>query len=475
VAVKPLASSCEQLYKKYSDDQDRMRRKDWEVLCARAPITLPDAFKVLMWKLLTHAKQGSIDNVELEQTDFIAGLHVHDIANEDPFILRICDVLKLLYYKMDMIDFEEKIRRRNWDIANPLETADFPSDDEEVALVPHTPRESPATPNVVESPRQDEIEELEGERRMLKARQFLTPGPSQTAQAGKKKKPAISMTEVQYCQARNEEVEGQDGDGNFELSSSELSGSEDISESSFDADEDYFEPLEQRQKEEARKKSAGTAKKEKLKIKGEADITKLMMMPVSELLPRQDGEPEEKSEKALRAQKKKEERARQAAKKAAKQNLTMVRDPRFGTNMLPVRRALRDAYRNLPYMDFIAFINFLLRGLKRIKHVSSAREMTYWHADDPVVSCLMGELHTNPYPSDVLRAMGFVQLFETYWVWPDKHLNFEDVNIQKRLVPPHCPGLERMRLDDLIKLVTQCRKNLENDGKTFKGHITGGS
>jgi len=302
-----------------------------------------------------------------------------------------------------------------------------------------------------------------------------TPGPSQTAQAAKKKKPAISMTEVQYCQLRNDEVEegSDEADNNFELSSSELSG-EDISESSFDADEDYFEVLEQQQKELAMKKMAGNAKKEKFKVKSEADLEKLMLMPRSEFLPQPNVEVSQQTEQNLRAQKRKEDKARLAAKKAAKQSTSIVRDPRFATNMLPVRRALREAYRNLPFTDFIAFINFLLRGLKRIKHVTGIRDLTYWHSDDPVVSHLMGVMHVNPYPADVLRAMGFVQLYDTYWVWPDKHLRYEGVNIQ-RLVPPHCPGLEKMRLDDLIKLVTQCRKNLEEFGKTFKGHITASS
>jgi hypothetical protein len=373
---------------------------------------------------------------------------------------------------MDMADFEEKIRRRNMDIASPLEAMDFPSDDEDV---PQTPTEEVPgeTYNSISTPRQDEsaLEELEGDRRNARSRQPLTPGPSQTAQAEKKKKPAISMTEVQYCQLRNaDEDDNEEGMAGFEISSSELS-EEDDSSSGFDADDDYFADLAARQVEQAKLKAQGESKKEKLKVANEADMEKLMLMPVKDLRPKKAEETIEDDDKSLSAQRRKSEKAKVAAKK--QDSATTVRDPRFATNVLPVRRALREAYRNLPFTDFIAFINFLLRGLKRIKHVSSARELTYWHSDDPVVSHLMGELNQNPYPSDVLRAMGFVQLFDVYWMWPDKHLRIEGVNI-KRLVPAHCPGLEKLRLDDLIKLVTQCRKNLEKYGKGFDGHITQG-
>jgi len=167
---------------------------------------------------------------------------------------------------------------------------------------------------------------------------------------------------------------------------------------------------------------------------------------------------------------KKKKLANEREKKRQKQmqGATMVRDPRFGSNMMTVRRAVRDAYRNLPFHDFVALINFLLRGLKHIKHYDAQVHITYWHSDDPVIKHLMGE-EGNKYPANILREMGFVCVFGLYWVWPDKHLTGFGKGIS-RLVPLHCPGLEKMRLDDLIKLISHCRKSLDKTGKKFTGH-----
>merc|ERR1719502_2423039 len=116
----------------------------------------------------------------------------------------------------------------------------------------------------------------------------------------------------------------------------------------------------------------------------------------------------------------------------------MVRDPRFTSSVMTVRRALRDAFRNLPYNDFVALVNFLLRGLKHIKHYDAAVHMTFWHADDPVVRHLLGEHDSNKYPRSVLEAMGFECIkydgFEKFWVWPEKHLQHLTPDRQYRLV-----------------------------------------
>jgi hypothetical protein len=253
-----------------------------------------------------------------------------------------------------------------------------------------------------------------------------------------------------------------------ELTSSVLSA-DDMSESSFDAD-DCLDVIEQ--EEESRKKpdTDETKPSETFKIGEDGDLSKLMSMPPSEIVRRPVPTTKVISEKSAQAAEKKKEREKLIAKKVAKQSALIVRDARFATNVMPVRRALRDAYRNLPFTDFVSFINFLLRGLKRMKHVDAAKVITYWHSDDPVISHVLGAHCSNQYPKMVLEEMGFVCVFECYWVWPEKHLKPNMGHNISRLVPAHCPGLQKVRLADLIKLVTHCRKSLEKYGKSYTGH-----
>merc|ERR1719401_2851085 len=98
------------------------------------------------------------------------------------------------------------------DLASPLETVDFPSDEEEdIPIGARTPQledvagqengwmqefGAVGAKEAMTREEEDEIPDLEGERRLIKSRLAIS-GPSSTAQAGKKRRPICSMSEAQ--------------------------------------------------------------------------------------------------------------------------------------------------------------------------------------------------------------------------------------------------------------------------------------
>ncbi|CAE8675596.1 unnamed protein product, partial [Polarella glacialis] len=90
-------------------------------------------------------------------------------------------------------------------------------------------------------------------------------------------------------------------------------------------------------------------------------------------------------------------------------------DPKWKTNVFGFRKALRDAFRHMPYLDFVAFMDFLLRSLHRIKDAPGSFT---WHSNDPSFRFTMGIRGHNKYTTSLLFKMGFVQMTEEYWIWP---------------------------------------------------------
>ena len=52
-----------------------------------------------------------------------------------------------------------------------------------------------------------------------------------------------------------------------------------------------------------------------------------------------------------------------------------VKDKRFRTDMMPVRKAMRFVYRSVPHADFVRMTNYLLKTLRFIKSDELA---THW-------------------------------------------------------------------------------------------------
>lgn len=155
-------------------------------------------------------------------------------------------------------------------------------------------------------------------------------------------------------------------------------------------------------------------------------------------------------------------------------------DPRWKTDVFEVRKALREVYRNLPYRDFIAFIEFLLRGLRLLHSEIGANRYlsSHWHVDDPSFKFAMGIHERNKYTRRLLLQMGFVKINSLYWIWPSVHLSMEKKKAlfwADSVVPEECPGKDKSRLDEMIKLLSACagetQRDLNRGGGRFTGHF----
>jgi hypothetical protein len=106
ISAKPLCATAKQLYDRFTPHGE-MDRKNWDYFCARIPAKLPEEIKNAMWRMISwrsHGNGADADSAIVELDDFIAAMHIHDIASRDPFIQRVAQVLKLKYYHIEMMN-----------------------------------------------------------------------------------------------------------------------------------------------------------------------------------------------------------------------------------------------------------------------------------------------------------------------------------------------------------------------------------
>merc|ERR1719261_1233387 len=107
-----------------------MDRQEWNNLCARVPVKLPQSIQDDMWKLLAWR-----DDSQLQERDFIAGWHIHDVEKRDNQIKRIARGLKLDYYDMDVEEMQVRLAAKGAEDADPaLDFDDSGSDDVEPVM-----------------------------------------------------------------------------------------------------------------------------------------------------------------------------------------------------------------------------------------------------------------------------------------------------------------------------------------------------
>mmetsp|Transcript_103814 Transcript_103814/g.180315 ORF Transcript_103814/g.180315 Transcript_103814/m.180315 type:complete len:1031 (-) Transcript_103814:67-3159(-) len=472
-AKPPLFSSCRQIFERFATigktGLTYLVRRDFDNFLSHLPIKLPEEMKMQMWKLLAYHHSRGLEEERVEMEQFIAVCHVHDIDTTDPFIERVAKVLRLSYYSGGLANLRARILAKNVE-GDQTAVIDSDSSDEVEEEPVALPQSLPM---------------LEGE--------FLPPalmagGNKSAAIYAKnnlpqtKKKPVISKTEAQYLISsslrKEDSSSSSDSDrgaagvlGDFD--SSELSAPDfSDSDSSFDAGE-LLSDLRKREREQQQR---STLKKNQLVptsgpiAQSDADLSRMMDLDPRALFASRDFESgSADGEDWLGFE--------DGRKEKKKKKRTFVkqppRDPNFNTNVFSVRQALREAYRNLPYYDFVALINFVHRGLKSIRHTELKQVITYWHADDPILKHLTGEQAENPYPEKLLTEMGFFLLDQKqgkrYWVWPERHLKERTA----RNVPrsKNCAGTDKFRLDDMLKLVKLTQNCLNKQGKSFRGHV----
>eukprot|EP00928_Gymnodinium_smaydae_P010306 TRINITY_DN13872_c0_g1_i1.p1 TRINITY_DN13872_c0_g1~~TRINITY_DN13872_c0_g1_i1.p1 ORF type:complete len:983 (-),score=246.39 TRINITY_DN13872_c0_g1_i1:58-3006(-) len=424
-STKPMFSTCQALFDKFESGADTkepsfegvyLDETEWSDFCKRAPVKIPDTIRGSIWRLLAWRHK---DRVYLK--DFVAGWHLHDVEEQDPWIARITAVLQLDYYDMNVGEMRDRLRAVGGQDATP--DLDFDS--------------------VGDAHKTLEVPLMEGELRRLRGAAASAPGaPGALVSA-----------------AGDEEASDESGD--HMVQSAQLSQASETEEENLDA-RDCLREMEERLAEEARRREATQHTRVKMPVKSDADLARLMTLPPSEILwqPLED----EDVRQDRRVITNKGYRRRRKLR-----NKQSVRDRRFRTDVFTVRQAIREACRNLPFEDFVKLVNFILRGLRLIQHYDPTDRETYWHAEDPTFK---DTIAWNPYTRQLLLHTGFVCVNDVYWVWPQKHLcqDFRGV-WGASIVPPNCPGKDRARLQDMIDLFRSCQRVVCKEGRSFSGHF----
>eukprot|EP00929_Paragymnodinium_shiwhaense_P038990 TRINITY_DN20518_c0_g1_i1.p1 TRINITY_DN20518_c0_g1~~TRINITY_DN20518_c0_g1_i1.p1 ORF type:complete len:1014 (-),score=268.59 TRINITY_DN20518_c0_g1_i1:62-3103(-) len=459
-STKPMFSSGQALFDKFSASEDPnpyLTHEEWSNFCVRVPLKLPEDIQDQMWELMAYQESD-----KLYRTDFVAAWHIHDIEDTDSWIKRVSALLKLEYYDMSLQELRLRLQAKGAADATPQLDFDGNLNDEE---------ELPGG-------RESQIPELplptEGER-WLEGRHVVSEDAVEEAEEeeeGKEGHTLISLdngqvqTKLRQWRREDDEQAEQSDDS---LLSHELSQASDSSEDDFDAQEILEGILEAQMWEEEQTRLEQVNSK-KMQIQSDADIASLMTMPVDSIL-----EAQARVHKPGGAERKSRKMKRQKTRLEKLKNKKELRDGRFKTDVFTVRQSMREAYRNIPHDDFSKFVNFVLRGLKFIRHYNPAQRITYWHAEDPTFKTTVS---MNKYTEMLLKQMGFVCVQNTYWVWPEKHLNYSADSVAassvwgNRIVPPDCPGSIKGRLDDMLYLLRLYQRVLLRDGKAkFTGHL----
>jgi len=428
--TKPMRPTCRQLFRAYAtavDDHFLMTKADWSHMWLMMPVTLPTDIIEKMWTLLVGV---SVEKTHITEDIFIAGWHIHDLDEKDPWISRVADVLRMNYFSMDMDSVQARLSAMAAKNDSPTLEFDDPgsSDDELIDLLARKPTVLPA---------------IEGERTVYNNRAKVQ---HQTA------KPKFQVS-------RKNNFDLPADNSSESLSSfdeAELSEENSSSAASFSY-KDYTYGVTDLEENS----TVGTSKASEYlaEIRSDKDIEKLM-----QYVPPDEDDIQSSMQasgpgalaKQMRLTQRKGSPSKKAPKKRAKKrvkNLQTVRDPRYKTDVVTVRQALREASRNMPHDDFNSMVNFCLRGLRLMQAPYGAGDVTYWHVDSPAFWHAFGV--NNVYSTQLLTEMGLICLDNRHWVWPSQHLNFTDEERVwgSKVVPSNSIGRNVHRLEDLCALL----------------------
>jgi hypothetical protein len=387
------------------------------------------------------------------RTDFVAGWHIHDIEERDTWIARVASLLHLEYYDMDIDELRERLKAKGAEEATPQ--LDFDGNDEDADMAPDPASIIPLLP-----------EPMEGEMWVSRQQQPVAVSADGGGEEPAGKFLGMSLDDAQLATRLKDwknEDEGDDAASDNSISSGELSQQTDSTDVEFDAQEILIDVEELAAYEEDLKRSTELAS-HAFVVNSDQSLAQLMGRPVEEIILASTATNKGPMLANQRVEPRKKTRVE------ALRNKNGLKDGRFKTDVFTVRQSMREAYRNVPHDDFAKFINFVQRGLKFIRHYNPAERITYWHTEDPTFKMTVC---SNMYTEQLLLQMGFVCVNGTYWVWPEKHLNYRhDKGVWgSRIVPPDCPGSDKMRLDDMLTLFKLYQRILLRDGRKFTGHL----
>merc|ERR1719316_283464 len=137
-STKPIKKTCHLLFDQFQtapnhvlfedteDEQLYMDRGEWNNFLARVDVKLPESIQGEMWKLLAWR-----DETRLEERDFIAGWHIHDVEHRDPWIERVAKGLKLDYYDMNVEEMTVRVKAKSAEDADPTLSFDASDSDDD--------------------------------------------------------------------------------------------------------------------------------------------------------------------------------------------------------------------------------------------------------------------------------------------------------------------------------------------------------
>mmetsp|Transcript_1873 Transcript_1873/g.4752 ORF Transcript_1873/g.4752 Transcript_1873/m.4752 type:complete len:1000 (-) Transcript_1873:43-3042(-) len=450
-STKPLAPNCKNFFQQFdAEGRGYLTHDQWMAFGGKVPVKLTDEFKDDLWRLMASSHvngKGETEQV-LQELDFAAGWHLHDVEAKCPWISRVARVLKMEYYSMTLEELQRKVEMSGTAQFQPHLLGSGDSSDEEQFI-----KEQVEHVVAVIPPR------LEGERRLEKRGedQSATVAKGNTPMQGK----MISMSQQEYvlyggtrADSSSSSEEGEPGDGLQALLDDDELSLSDSSWHSLEAMDWITDPAEAPEEEDT------PGPLQTALPQGAQDLQHLMMLPFVGLqgLMRRPAVEERGSAEVLQAAPVASKKGKEGRKR---RTVRSGKDERFKTDVFNVRIGLRQARRNLPEADFKKLVNFLLRGMKLIKHYT--HKPTYWHVSDPSFRHATGIANTTFHVRELLVEMGFVCISEKYWCWPAKHLRFPgsaSSDWGKKLVPTQCPGLLPDRLDDMVKLFRMVQRDM---------------
>jgi len=484
-SLKPEFSTCAALFDKFEEGgpdgeaKDYLTLQEWEKLCARVQVRLPDAVRVEIWNLLSwrsRLPEKKDGKQTVPMTDFIAGWHVHDIENKDPFIAPITTLLQLEYYLMDIEELNGHISERVQGIVpignNDPAAAEDESDHGDVIV---------------------DVNLAEGEwRAKYKAHDKLhAQGAKHEPRTEYEEDVKVSMTnEEKHDKDRNQDpaavADDLVDDSDVEIDSSDLSDPSSASEEVF-----FALKLAEGDAVESSSEEEDANPQDEFKVQDDATLKQLMFMSPHQVLPKKKGV---KKVVANVGDKPKATLPDYLKRKAKKASRGSNHDGRFQSDVTDVRKDIRSNFRCMRKGEFVQLAGFILRGLRLVK--SQPGISSYWHVDDPVFKHCMGD-GSNPYPFQLLKTMGFVMIrlpvdrkeegrrAGRYWVWPTSHLRrfcpmgeldqeggdpeMEETCWGKKLVKKDSPGRTEERLNDMIKLFKGLQRAIVSQGEAFNG------
>lgn len=476
---KSAFTSIHALWDKFEvGEKGYMAKDEWLNLCTRVKTKLPKSVVGQLWDFMTGGNPE-----ELQKPDFVAGWHIHDTEVNDAHIRHQASVLKLTYYGMGVEELQQRLKLRMAEEADLV--TDMQNRIQSRSASRAMSRGLDSTPQagftfdyeltqgpgerLVQDPESiKQLRESQERRDGIDAKATLHARPVLTQSSGGPS--TLSTLPAQVSIFKESTAPDSAGEDNSSLDSFCLSRSAASSEESFDA-RAAVEEQEEWEKREALMERRMVDENQAIIVDSDEALAQLMQLPPDFISQRRgliEKAESSGSVKSKRARKKK------AKKKKTQKNDPPIHDSRFYTDVLSVRRALREAYRNMPPDDFKGMVSYMFKKLKLFKHAANEEgAILYLHADDPSFKNTTGLENVNSYVENLMFSMGFVRLNDIHWVWPARHWDAENESgiWLSHIVPTSCPGKSMRRLHDMIELFKMCKQVIVKEGKDFSGHM----